>query len=534
MAGRITIAVTKGQGAGERFVYTEKEALIVGRKKNCAIRFGEMTVSRYHCLLDIAPPSVMVRDFGSRNGTTLNGETIGKRPDDMSAEEAQKMRFNEYEVANGARLGIGPACEMLFKIEYAVLCFECGAFIRYDDKPGKTGEIHYCDACAQKRAAQEAAQLEKEREVQDALRQAEKEFEQARQNARPPAQKKKSSASFSVTRCAACGSLAAGLQEGAPLCRACKNDPVKVITYLIKTADDGMPETEALRGYEIIDKLGEGGMAQVWLVEQRGTGRRMALKLMLPQVAAEEDKRSWFLREAHLLGQLEHPNIVRQTASGGVCDMFFILMEYCNGGDVDDILERNGYRLGIDKASEVMLQALEGLAYAHTAPVRLIGMDASKERVTGVVHRDFKPSNIFISDDNGVLTYKVADFGLAKAFECAGYTSHTMTGQGYGTFFFMPRSQILNYRYAKPDVDVWSAMATYYAMLTGKPARRFKTGEDYAYTVLHRDATPIREREPSIPRRLADVIDAALVESDDGPSALTARELISQIKDALR
>lgn len=527
MAGKITITVSKGQNAGKEYVYKEKESLILGRKKACAISFPEKTVSRYHCLIDIAPPSVMVRDFGSKNGTWLNGEVIGQRPKDMSPEEAQRKRFNEHEIKDGDALLLGPDCEVKFAIEIPPVCDMCGEELSNGDGiAGENGE-NLCPRCAQK-------QLEAKRKRQEAKQQADEALQRhaLEQQKKEEAQAKRARA---VRRCSICGAPVEDDPNAPNICKACRSDPIKLLECLLGRADEGEQDAIELQGYEQIEKLGEGGMAQVWLVEERATGKRMALKLMLPQSAGDQRRREYFLREAVLLGQLSHPHIVQQFASGGLGETFFILMEYCEGGSLDRYLRLKGNRLGIEEATDITLQVLDGLSYAHMAAITLHSPDGQVVNVNGVVHRDFKPGNIFIQHQGRKTFYKVADFGLAKAFQCAGFTSHTTTGDYCGTFRYMPRSQIFNYRYAKPVVDLWAAMATYYSMLTGYPVRDFRRGEDYAYTVLHRDPVPVRERDPNIPKKLAALIDSILIPFDEcEKDCMSASELGEGIKEALR
>jgi serine/threonine protein kinase len=114
---------------------------------------------------------------------------------------------------------------------------------------------------------------------------------------------------------------------------------------------------------------------------------------------------------------------------------------------------------------------------------------------------------------------KVGDYGLSKAFDLAGLSGHTCTGAGSfrasvaGTPAFMSREQVRNFKYARPDVDVWAAAATLYNMLTAAYPRDFTPDHDRWLTVLEREVVPIRKRNPTIPRPLAEVIDAALVET---------------------
>ena len=107
---------------------------------------------------------------------------------------------------------------------------------------------------------------------------------------------------------------------------------------------------------------------------------------------------------------------------------------------------------------------------------------------------------------------KVGDFGLAKAFDTAGLSGQTRTGSIAGTLSFMPRQQIVNFKYAKPEVDVWAMAASLYFMLTGTGPRDFPKGEDPCDVILRTSAIPIRQRNAKIPIKLAQVIDAALID----------------------
>ncbi|MDR1937045.1 MAG: serine/threonine protein kinase, partial [Tannerellaceae bacterium] len=228
---------------------------------------------------------------------------------------------------------------------------------------------------------------------------------------------------------------------------------------------------------------------------------------------ANERCKNLILREAYITGQLTHKNVVHQHQFGRSGDVFFILLEYCRGGSVDKLMQNNNGKLKLDLATHIMLQVLDGLHHVHHA--RVVAKLKNDEEVTanGVVHRDFKPANIFLSDDTSHPVALVADFGLAKTFDTAGLSSHTRTGEVGGTMVFMPRQQVLNFRYAKPDVDVWAAAASYYNMLTGAFPKQFSGGKDMAEQVLSLPSVPIRKRDPKIPDKLAKVIDAALVDN---------------------
>ncbi|MDR1919881.1 MAG: protein kinase [Tannerellaceae bacterium] len=434
MPAKVSVRITKGELSGKEFVFDRRESLVLGRHKDCPIQLPEATVSRYHCILEIAPPSVLVRDFGSLNGTYLNGKKIGQREASMSAEEGKKMQHHPFPMQAGDQLKLGSDCEFAIEVDIP----------------------------------QEAApKLEPD------------------------------------------------------ISPECRQDPGKMLAFILKQAQESLRKgaresvEEGIReiaGYRNIKRLGKGGMGEALLVEDEVSGQEMVLKFMLPEAAADERSKNIFRREAYLSGQLVHKNVVRQHLFGSCGDVFFILLEYCRGGSVDKLMRKNQGKLSLDLATHIMLQVLDGLQHVHHAQVRAKLKDGEEVSANGVVHRDLKPANIFLSDDSSQPLALVADFGLAKTFETAGLSSHTRTGEVAGSMQFMPRQQVLDFRYAQPDVDVWAAAASYYNMLTGAYPKPFVAGKDMAAQVLNLPSVPIRQREPKIPDKLAQVIDAALVD----------------------
>jgi len=519
MPTKVTLTVSKGNLKGKEFSFEEKESLIIGRQEDCSIVLPESTVSRYHCLIDIAPPSVMVRDFGSLNGTYLNGEKIGQRDASMSMEKAREQRYNEFPMNAGDRLGLGRDCEISLSLHIPQYCDDCLAELPEHNDERFNGDegLPLCEDCYTKR--QEAATERERHEAEKRgleLAAKEKAAEKAKRNER---------------KCEICGKALQCGGDEPNICPTCRQNPAKVLEFLLRQALNGVGDAREIQGYRKIRSLGRGGMGEVWLVEEEKTGKQMALKLMLPRAAANERSRDMFLREAFIAGQLDHKNVVRQYKCGRSGDTYFILMELCSGGSVDNLMEKSGGKLSIDLATSIILQVLEGLDYTHNAMVEVKFKNGSTEMAHGIVHRDFKPGNIFLTGDAAHPTAKVADFGLAKAFETAGLSGHTSTGQLAGTPKFMPYQQIKNYRYAKPDVDVWAAAASYYLMLTGTLPKDFGN-KDAIAVALTTSAVPIRKRDARIPRALADVIDAALVEKPD-IGIKTAAELKKKIEGAI-
>jgi serine/threonine protein kinase len=237
-------------------------------------------------------------------------------------------------------------------------------------------------------------------------------------------------------------------------------------------------------------------MGAVYLAREEATGERIALKLMLPKVAVRSNARARFMREAALARSLRHPNIVNSYGAHIAAGAFCFTSEYCVGGSLGQLLDRSGDRIPADEAIRFTIQVLNGLAHAHR---------------NGVVHRDLSLYNILLSKDgDGAVVAKISDFGLAKAFDQAGLSGLTRTGATAGTPRYLPRQQVIDFRYATPDVDVWAAAACLYHMLTGSCPRDFPADRDPWQVVLEHSAVPVRQRDPSIPADLAAVVDRAL------------------------
>lgn len=131
------------------------------------------------------------------------------------------------------------------------------------------------------------------------------------------------------------------------------------------------------------------------------------------------------------------------------------------------------------------------------------------------MHRDLKPANLFITQIGPNKIARVGDFGIAKAFNMAGLSGLSMSSNMVaGTPDFMARQQLINFKYAKPEVDVWAAAACLYYMLTLASPRDFSDpSKDPFKLILENGAVPIRQRNSSIPKPLAEVIDHALIDN---------------------
>src|SRR5262249_43807704 len=151
-----------------------------------------------------------------------------------------------------------------------------------------------------------------------------------------------------------------------------------------------------------------------------------------------------------------------------------LVLDYCEGGSVAGLMKQRGGPLTVDEAGAIALQALEGLHYSHNVfgPGR------------GLVHRDISPGNLLLTGTGSARVTRVGDYGLAKAFDDAGLSGNTRTDETGGKPHFLPRQQVIDFKYAQPEVDVWALAASLYFMLTGAVPRVFPPRDDPWLVVL--------------------------------------------------
>jgi pSer/pThr/pTyr-binding forkhead associated (FHA) protein len=274
---------------------------------------------------------------------------------------------------------------------------------------------------------------------------------------------------------------------------------------------------QQIGGYIVEKELGRGGFGAAYLARRIKDNRRIALKVMLSQVAVDKSNLEQFLREIRNVSSLKHPNIVQIFDFGSTEGIFYFAMEWCEGGGVDRLMAQHNGKLPLKWAEPIILQSLEALAHAHEK---------------GFVHRDLKPSNILLSFVQNNVVAKLSDFGLAKSFEKAGLSGLTLTGSYAGTPYFIPREQIINFKYVKPVSDVWSMGATIYNILTGAFPYPFSNERDPIDVILNDNIVPTRERDKSLPAALADMLDKAL-SKETKDRYQNAGEMLTAVQKAL-
>jgi pSer/pThr/pTyr-binding forkhead associated (FHA) protein len=262
-------------------------------------------------------------------------------------------------------------------------------------------------------------------------------------------------------------------------------------------------QPQPVPGYEMIKLLGRGGMGSVMLARDQKTGRSVAIKTLLPEVAVTEVSQRRFMREIQVAAALEHPNIVRFLESGTSNGSVYLITEFVEGPDAARLADAQGGRLPFREAIDIVSQALDALAYAHSK---------------GYIHRDIKESNILISGAPPSYIAKLTDFGLAKSFTQSGMSGITMAGDMAGTFAYMPPEQIRDFRNVRPTSDIYAIGMTAYSLLAGDTALDLGPNNDIAGTVraiFEGRVIPLRQRVPEVPEIVAQVIERALAKDPE-------------------
>src|SRR5574338_306543 len=199
--------------------------------------------------------------------------------------------------------------------------------------------------------------------------------------------------------------------------------------------------------YRIERVVGEGGMATVYLAEDLKHKRRVAVKVMRPELAATlgTDR---FLREVEIAAQLSHPHILPMYDSGDAGGMLYYVMPYVDGESLANRIQRDG-ELPVPETLRLGREVAEALAYAHKR---------------GIIHRDIKPANILLSEGHAL----VADFGIARALDAEG-EAITRTGLAIGTPQYMSPEQSTGDKTVDARTDIYALGAVLYEMLTGEP-----------------------------------------------------------------
>ena len=251
--------------------------------------------------------------------------------------------------------------------------------------------------------------------------------------------------------------------------------------------------------YRIIEKLGEGGMGEVYLAQDTKLERQVALKFLPRHLTGDKEARERFEREAKSAAALNHLNIITIHDIGEHEGQVFIAMEHVEGRTVKELIavdllvgDLNG-RLPIPQVLDIAIQIASGLAAAHEK---------------GIVHRDIKPQNILVDKDGRV---KILDFGLAKL---KGVSSLTKESSTLGTVHYMSPEQTLGNE-VNQRTDIWSLGVVLFEMLTGKLPFNGDYEQAVIYSILNEEPKKATEIRHDIPPEFDRILEKALAKEPE-------------------
>jgi serine/threonine protein kinase len=271
--------------------------------------------------------------------------------------------------------------------------------------------------------------------------------------------------------------------------------------------------------YELIEKLGQGGMGTVWKARHTKLDKLVALKLLPPHLMTDADAVSRFEREMKAVGKLEHVHIVRAMDADEADGIHYLVMEYIEGIDLAKLVKQRGPRK-LAEACQMIRHAALGLAHAHEQ---------------GLIHRDIKPSNLLLSKKGLV---KILDLGLARlqSEKAADEASLTVHGEVMGTPDYMAPEQWQNTHNVGPAADLYALGCTLYFLVIGRAP--FST-EDRTTTTqkmtAHLLSTPpgLRDSRPEVPDEL-DALYRKLMAKEPAARPASAKALADELREMIR
>ena len=263
---------------------------------------------------------------------------------------------------------------------------------------------------------------------------------------------------------------------------------------------------ETILHYKILEKLGEGGMGEVYKAQDTKLDRFVALKFLPSQLIATEDDKTRFIQEAKAASSMNHPNVCTIYSIEEYNSQLFISMEYIDGKTLKDKKDH----LSEKQILEIGIQVAEGLATAHEK---------------GIVHRDIKPENIMIRKDGIV---QIMDFGLAKLRETSGVSRLTKAGTTMGTIGYMSPEQVQGLD-VDHRTDIFSLGVVLYELLAGESPFKGMHETAIMYEIVNVDPPPLSTVKEGIDPEL-DTIILECLEKDKDERCQSAKELAKDLR----
>ncbi|HEY6076862.1 MAG TPA: serine/threonine-protein kinase, partial [Gaiella sp.] len=267
-------------------------------------------------------------------------------------------------------------------------------------------------------------------------------------------------------------------------------------------------------GYRIEALIGRGGMGAVYRAAEEGLGRKVALKVIAPELAQDERFRERFLRESRIAASLDHPHVIPIYQAGDEDGLLFLAMRYVEGSDLAKVVAENG-ALEPKRAVDLLSQIAEALDAAHEK---------------GLIHRDVKPSNVLIAESAGREHCYLGDFGLTK--RTGSLSGVSVAGEIVGTLEYVAPEQITG-NALDERADVYSLGCVLYECLTGQSPFPRATDVALLWAHVHEEPTPPSKARDDLPKELDTVLTRALAK-EPGRRYRSAGELLAATRSALR
>lgn len=428
---KVIVKVTEGPEKGRVFEFNEYDTFLFGRSKNATCSLpNDNYISRHHFLLEINPPEVWLRDLSSLNKTYVNGVPYGGREEGVEA-----MRNDNFSMF----------------IEKNML----------DRKKYET-EIKDGDSIKVGETSMSVSILKDESMATEEILTAEiKILEEHKTILKSPEKEKAAQALI-----------------------------IKILGEIEKKGKPNyVPE---FPGYQILKRLGGGGMGDVYLAENLNSARKVAIKVIKPEKEVTKKDVARFLREMDISKSIKHKNLVQYIDGNYTSGIYYMIMEYIDGTDMQMLLEKEG-RMSPINAAILIMQTLEGLAYMHK---------------NNIIHRDLKPSNILLRKNAKGYTPAITDFGLAKNIKHS--TQITKTGEAAGTLPYMAPEQIIDFKHVGESADIYAIGGTLYTICTGFLPHDYPKNLDPVMVQIQEPIIPVEKRVRDFPLELAAVINKSL------------------------